>query len=295
MKRLLTFSICISVILSILTCSKNGGQVTIANPENALIAKLAGFERKGNIKIYNRDNLWNFIDGAAESYISYGFLKAAAANYKNGLDEIDVQIYSFEKPIGAFGIYGENRTPQQNFIAIGAEAFTSPGYLLFYKGEFFVRIGSFNQNIDIGALKRVAQKIDNELNVTAKLPKEYDRFPRESYVNHTERYIPSGFLFSEDLLGVFTVEAALDGGSATMFYFQDPSGLTKLKAWISRSGTAIEVTQYPYKAIFKNGDAKENIIASQVGWFCYGVLSLESNSKLDTLFNSFSANIKSIK
>ena len=292
MKQMLIFFITAIAIVFAVECSNNGGQVTISNPENALKTKLGDFKQKSKTKIYDKDNLWNFVDGAAESYFSYGFEKAAVADYIEGSTEITVQIFSFDKPLNAFGIYAESRAPDDIFIEVGTEGFLAPGYLMFYEGGFFVRISSFNQNINGAALRSVGDIIDGEIDASKTRPIEYETFPKGSIVAHAERYLPSGFLDSDNLLAVFTVESKIDTIAATMFYFQDQSGLTKLQSWISQHGNAIDLSTTPYKAIFNSGTAQETIIAGEQNAVCFGVLSSTDDSKLDSLFNKFTADIK---
>jgi hypothetical protein len=292
MSRIFIFSMTAIAIAFAAECSNKVGQITISNPENALRTKLGDFKQRSKTKIYDKDNLWNFVDGAAESYLSYGFKKAAIADYANGTTDITVQILSFDKPLDAFGIYAENRAPDDNFINMGTEGFLAPGYLMFYRGGFFIRINSFNQNIENSILKSVGDIIDGEIDVSNTRPIEYEKFPKSSIVMHSERYLPSGFLDSVNLLAVFTVEVKIDTLAATMFYFQDQSGMTKLQSWISRHGNAIDLSTSPYKAVFKSGTAQETIIAGEKNGLCFGVLSLTENSKLDSLFIYFGANIK---
>ena len=87
-------------------------------------------------------------------------------------------------------------------------------------------------------------------------------------------------------------EAQIDTFPATMFYFQDSLGLTKLQTWISRYGNAIELSKTPYKAVFKNEAAQSTIITDEKYNYCFGVLSMENVPSLDSLFEDFSQDIK---
>jgi hypothetical protein len=101
----------------------------------------------GDVRVFDRENLFEHIDGEAELYLPYGFRMLAAAVYvnrKNHDDAVTVDVYEMGSPLDAFGIYSNYRREDHVPAGIGpgllTEGFISPTQLMFYKDVYFVRI-----------------------------------------------------------------------------------------------------------------------------------------------------------
>lgn len=76
------------------------------NDKPELAKKISDFTLKGEVSVYNEDNLFDLIDGGAEIYIQNGLKKAFAFNYEgNNNKEIEVHVFFFNKSDGASEIY----------------------------------------------------------------------------------------------------------------------------------------------------------------------------------------------
>jgi hypothetical protein len=92
------------------------------------------------VKFYDQTNLYEYIDGQAEGFISYDFLALASATYAAGEDNVVVDVYDMQKPILAFGLYSTFRAPTNEFVEMGAQGFkTGEGYM-FWKGRMVVKV-----------------------------------------------------------------------------------------------------------------------------------------------------------
>ncbi len=80
---------------------------------------LPGFKIKTDYPVFLPDNLWDFIDGAAEVYLSYGFKDLHVAEYKKRRDVIKLEIYKHSSHTMAFGIYSSERSPSFKFTNLG--------------------------------------------------------------------------------------------------------------------------------------------------------------------------------
>ncbi|MEE9464267.1 MAG: DUF6599 family protein, partial [Candidatus Neomarinimicrobiota bacterium] len=61
-------------------------------------------------KIYNRENLYEYINGGAELYLSYGFLQMISRTYtKSGKPDIVVDIFDMGSSRNAFGVFSHSR------------------------------------------------------------------------------------------------------------------------------------------------------------------------------------------
>jgi hypothetical protein len=127
---------------------------TVPEPQRPLAAMLPlagvpeGWEvaKSGerHLETFNADNLFEKIDGRAESFLQYD-VKGMAYTYYHpaGDDSNEVQLYIFEFPdsLKALGKYGsekpgEGATP----IEVGSEGYTAAGSTLFYAGRYYTQI-----------------------------------------------------------------------------------------------------------------------------------------------------------
>jgi hypothetical protein len=118
-----------------------------------------------HLETFNADNLYEKIDGRAESFIQYGVKGMAYTFYHpTGDPSSELQLYVFEMADGlkALGKYGSEKPEEFQNVAIGDAGYTSAGSLLFYAGRYYTQIVSTKDDPKFAAFaldlaKRVAQ------------------------------------------------------------------------------------------------------------------------------------------
>lgn len=149
---------------------------SVPEPQRSIAAMLplaglpAGWTiaKSGNkhLETFNADNLYEKIDGRAESFIQYDVQGMAYASYHpTGDTDNDVQLYIFEMadPLKALGKYGSEKPEESTAVAIGDEGYTSAGSTLFHAGKYYTQIVSTSEDPKFAAFaldlaKRVAAK-----------------------------------------------------------------------------------------------------------------------------------------
>jgi len=126
-----------------------------------------GWEQVGVSARYNRETLFDYINGAAEIYLTYSFKEVIVQRYSRKQNpEILVEIFEMEKPEDAFGIFSHT---QGRGIDVGIEKNSDyqRGLLCFWKGTYFVCIRAEKENeiikntvIEFG--KCIANAIQND-------------------------------------------------------------------------------------------------------------------------------------
>ena len=148
-------------------------------------------------RFFNPDNLFEYIDGAAEQYLLYGFRKVITTEYAVEPDSssVNIEIYCMESPTHAFGIFAAERTPEGQPVAIGVQGHLSANVLNFYKGPYYVKMTFFAVSHDLGAsLAQMGRTIADKIPGEFKEPELFRYFPLENKVRWSERYIPNDFL-----------------------------------------------------------------------------------------------------
>jgi hypothetical protein len=138
---------------------------------------IPGWDISQQIETYNRDNLFNLVDGQAESFFAYGFEKVAVQRYKDGAGTLlNVEIWQLAAPADAYGLFSLGRTGTP--AAIGNEGDSDPGRrLAFWQDRYFVSLNAL-QPVPDETLQAFARAIASKLPAGGVRPALVDRLPK---------------------------------------------------------------------------------------------------------------------
>jgi hypothetical protein len=88
----------------------NAGGVAYAQPkgDGALLppdGAVGAFKKSAPMKVFTSADLYGYIDGGAEAFLEIGFDQLTVQKYKDGANEITIEIYRMTDPTAARGIY----------------------------------------------------------------------------------------------------------------------------------------------------------------------------------------------
>ena len=188
----------------ILSCIVLFASVSFLYSQELSFPDMQGYKWSTNYPVYTPDNLWDFIDGAAETYLSYNFENLHVAEYKKGRNVIKLEIYRHKDNIQAFGIYSSERSPSFRFINIGGQGYKADGSLNFFKGKFYVKIRTYSKSEKIlQSLETLALKVADMLPGESVMPKALSEFPEMGKKKNEETYIRESVLGHEFLQDAF--------------------------------------------------------------------------------------------
>jgi hypothetical protein len=98
-----------------------------------------------HLETFSADNLYEKIDGRAESFVQYGVEGMAYAFYHLAGDESnELQLYIFQlaDSLKALGKYGSEKPDDAKPVAIGDEGYTAAGSTMFHLGRYYTQIVS---------------------------------------------------------------------------------------------------------------------------------------------------------
>lgn len=137
---------------------------------------------------YNNETLFDYIDGAAELYLSYGFDTVISRRY-TAPDEMDIvaEIFDMKGVRDAFGVFTNMREKNQNEFGQGSQQLE--GSLIFWKDQYFVSI-STNKSSEksLAAMKKIAAFIDKAIPDKGAIPAIINLLPQQSL-------LPEGFCY----------------------------------------------------------------------------------------------------
>ncbi|KAF0143067.1 MAG: hypothetical protein FD122_25 [Stygiobacter sp.] len=175
------------IVLSLLFFVQTFAQ-TVNNPATALPDSINGWKKLGEDRVFNEQNLYDYIDGAAELYISFGFTKVFNRIYSAGEGkEIIVDIFYMNAPQDAFGAFSFSvGKVGSNF---GTQSQTAQGAIVFWKNNFVV---SIVENPASEEAKKtsltIAKLIDESIPEKGSFPEVLNYLPPENLDLQSVRY-----------------------------------------------------------------------------------------------------------
>jgi hypothetical protein len=204
----------ITLLLSFLIfgCTARKPTAVNASPDLAGVLPAAnaipGWDVSQEIETYNRDNLFDLVDGQAESFFSYGFEKVAVQRYKNEVGTLlNAEIWQLATPADAYGLFSSGRSGTP--AGFGNEGDSDPGRrLAFWQNRFFVSLNALQPAPD-DVLQAFARTIAGRLPTGGERPALLDRLPQSGLVEqavlffHEEMSIQMEvWLGGENILGL---------------------------------------------------------------------------------------------
>lgn len=164
--------------------------------EIALPAEVNGWRWDGKKTKYNPRTLFDYINGAAELYLAYGFQSLAVRRLeKAGQPPIILELYEMETAEDAFGVFSFERQDEEVGVGQGSEY--GGGLLRFWKGKYFVAIYAEGEGVGIEKIIiDCARLIARAIPETAPLPKIIQYLP-PGYIEKSLRYLKNHVLLNQ--------------------------------------------------------------------------------------------------
>jgi hypothetical protein len=181
-----------------------------------------GWTKKGKPDLYTPDNLFEYIDGAAEVFLSYDFVKLATLTYENNNENsFTVDVYQHSSDKTGFGIYSQEKPQKGDFLNIGTQGYYEKGVLNFFKGSFYVKMSGYDLgDNDEKVLTTAAKELANALQGSADFPAVVKCFPGIGKIANSEAYINKNFLGHSFLHSAFVADYEIDGRKFQVFIIE---------------------------------------------------------------------------
>ncbi len=168
---------------------------------------------------YNRENLWEYIDGAADLFLSYGFEQLISQELEQDSIIVVLDVYDMGKPLNAFGIYSAERPSNAGRRSAGTEAVIIPPYqALMVKGQYYVKVNVSRGNLETEAAYALLQEIAQILPGTNNYPREFTILPEKNRQPYSYSYTKENFSGLSELNSCISAEyQSEDYGSYTCF------------------------------------------------------------------------------
>ena len=223
----------------------------------------------GKAEVFNPDNLYDRINGAAPLFLAYNFREMTAIDYRKGDDYITLQAYRHGTPEDAFGMYASERSPDIPFIAsIGGEAQGDSENLFFFAGSIYVKMAAHCDSDASGVMMAIARGLAEKIAPKPSYPEMLSLLPTEGRIEHSEVYINSSYIGHEFLKYVYAASYESSGNTYQVFIIdgKSPEGaLAVLKQYFAFTKQADEPKEGPVTIRDKyNGDVTAFLKGSRI-------------------------------
>jgi len=145
---------------------------------------------------YNKDNVFELIDGEAELYFPYGFKRVVAVEYAAVDDKdmtVSVEAYELGSLLDAFGVYSNYRDEESKMAEVGTEAVAGSTQVMFYQDRFFVKART-NKTDRQDKLLEFARKLSEVLPQHKAAPPEPALLDIKGAIPMTRQYLAQSVL-----------------------------------------------------------------------------------------------------
>ena len=163
----------------------------------SLLPELDSWRMTEKPESYYPENLFEYINGAAEMYLAYEFKELIVVQQQKEQSEknVAVEIYDMGNETNAFGIYSAERYPDNRFIEIGLQGYLEEGTLNFLVDRYYIKLLCFeceDQSEDV--LKAFSQEIVKRVGQTGSLPPLLKAFPSRGKQSNSENFVLRNFM-----------------------------------------------------------------------------------------------------
>lgn len=151
-----------------------------------------GWKQQGPARSFTADNLFEYMDGNAEGYIIYRFVKMQGVNCEAGDATLVFDVSEMADPEWAYGMFAANRDPRVPGDKIGMAGQVVPRKAIFVKDKYFVEVSSSKEQPDV--LRSFAQAMEKTISGRTALPDALAWFPPARMVPDSTRMVPESVL-----------------------------------------------------------------------------------------------------
>lgn len=152
--------------------------------------EIQGWKAEAEDKTYNRETLFDYINGGAEHYLTYQFREVLVRRFVHPEHpdvEIVLDIYDMSISEDAFGLFTSEREDEETGIGQGSEF--GGGLLRFWKDKYFVSIVVLGDVPNAkSVMMELARAVAEAIPSTGNKPAMLTLLPREGLIESEIRY-----------------------------------------------------------------------------------------------------------
>ena len=151
-----------------------------------------GWTQDGPARTFTADNLFEYVDGNAEGYLVYGFIRMENVTCRLGSDSIVIDVSEMTDADAAYGIFAANRDPNNPIATIGMGGQIQPHRATFCRGKYYVELADNSAREHTSSLQAFVAEIEKCISGRSAPPDALSWFPTNKLTS--VRLIPQSVL-----------------------------------------------------------------------------------------------------
>jgi hypothetical protein len=221
--------------------------------------KINDWTAADTVNQYDVSNLWEYINGAADLFVVYGFQNLQSCEMALDDIEVVVDVYNMGNKLNAFGMYKTEKGDIQERLNIGTEAvITSPNQCLMLKNIYYIKLNVYEGQLSEEKAKNLLNSIAEILPGTNNFPQEFELLPSENKTENSEHFSKESYLGLSELKNCLYADYNLNGKDFQYFVIipewdqtHESIWKTFLEKWkkLDNNDSLILFRKIPYKGL----------------------------------------------
>ncbi len=155
-----------------------------------LPVEIHGWKAEEKVETYNRETIYDYMDGAGEIYLAYNFRGLLVQRYvKAKAPEITVEIFDMGSGEDAFGIFSHGQGRVEKEMGIGQGSEYRGGLLCFWKDRFFICVRAERETTSAKkAVLALGRAISKSIKAKGEKPGLLNYLPKNELIEKSLRY-----------------------------------------------------------------------------------------------------------
>lgn len=177
-----------TIIISLLFIVVNLSAQIKKDPSENLPGNINGWSVNESDRYFDNETLYDYIDGSAEMFLSFGFSKVFNRIYSRGNQpDILVDIFYMNSSYDAFGVFTHSVGKLEH--EFGQQSQQTEGAIIFWKSNYYVSILCHPETTESReAISKLAGVVDKSINETGTLPEVINYIPKRNLAEESVRY-----------------------------------------------------------------------------------------------------------
>lgn len=222
--------------------------------------EIDGWTQSGGVAVYDADNLWEYINGAAELFVDYDVQTCMTADLAADDLLVTVDLYDMGTPLNAFGVFRREHPAPGISIPGAPEVAVSPPYQgLMFKGSTYAKVNAIEGELTIESGRQLLEALARALPGETGYPRELEMLPQSGIVAGSEGYTRRAYLGLTELSHCLYADyMATDGQTWEGFVMLPPAGSTPNSVWealadewdsLEHGGRTVLFKEVPYRGL----------------------------------------------
>jgi hypothetical protein len=153
-----------------------------------------GWTQQGDARSFDADNLFEYMNGNAEGYLLYHFVRMKGITCASGDTTLTIDVSEFEDAEFAYGMFTSTRDPRTPTERLGVNGQVTPRKGFFTKDKYYVEIAANPEKDHSATLRAFLAVIEKGIQGRTTLPDAFGWFPAENLVPDSIRLVPESVL-----------------------------------------------------------------------------------------------------